>query len=67
MPGVVTVIAAWMLDPVVGSGMATIGAPRAAVSALIDVHLQIERGFRRRSRGDCDIAQEKQHDLVLMA
>src|SRR5947209_12652114 len=46
-PGVVTVVAAWMLDPVACAGM-EIGAPRVAVTALIDLHrLLIERGFRR--------------------
>jgi hypothetical protein len=40
---VVTVVAAWMLDPVTCAAMA-IGAPRVAVSALIDLHhLLIER------------------------
>jgi hypothetical protein len=37
MPGVVTTIAAWMLDPVACIGMA-IGAPCVAVSALLDLH-----------------------------
>src|SRR5512132_1000544 len=37
VPGVVTVVAAWMLDPVVCADMA-IGAPRVAVSALLDLH-----------------------------
>jgi hypothetical protein len=51
MPGVVTAIAAWMLDPVTCAGMATIGAPRVTVSALLELHhLLIERGFRRSSR-----------------
>src|SRR6516165_4410763 len=30
MPGVITAIAAWMLDPVACAGMATIGVPRVA-------------------------------------
>jgi hypothetical protein len=37
MPGVVTGIAAWMLDSVACTGMA-ICAPRVAVSALVDLH-----------------------------
>jgi hypothetical protein len=50
--GAVTVIAAWMLDPVACAGM-EIGAPRAAVSGLVELHhLLIEGGFRRSSRDD---------------
>ena len=61
-PGVVTVVAAWMLDPVACAGM-EIGAPRVAVSALVDLHhLLIERGFRRSSRGDPNIVQEEQDE-----
>ncbi len=46
-PGVVIVVATWMLDPVACAGMA-VGAPRVAVSALIDLHhLLAERGSRR--------------------
>ena len=60
-PGVVTVVAAWMLDPIACAGM-EIGAPRVALSALVDLHhLLIERGFRRSSRGDPNIVQEE-HD-----
>ena len=40
-PGVVTVIAAWMLDPVDCAGM-ELGPPRVSVSALADLH----GGFR---------------------
>src|SRR5215813_11832430 len=51
LPGVVTAIAAWMLDPVACAGMETIGALRVAISALFELHhLLIERGFRRSSR-----------------
>jgi hypothetical protein len=47
MPGVVTAIAEWTLDPVACAGMAAIGSPHVAVSALLDLHhLLIERGFR---------------------
>src|SRR4030088_576125 len=61
-PGVVTVVAAWMLDPVACTAM-SIGAPRVAVSALIDLHhLLIERGFRRSSRDDPNIVQEEQDE-----
>jgi hypothetical protein len=45
MPGVVTAVAAPMLDPVSCTGMATIGAPRVTVSALLELHhLLVERG-----------------------
>jgi hypothetical protein len=51
------------LDPVVCAGMATIGAPRAAVRALIELHhLLAERGFRQSSLDDPRIAQEEQHE-----
>jgi hypothetical protein len=36
MPGVVTMLAAWMLGPVACAGM-ELGEPRAAVAALIDL------------------------------
>src|SRR2546423_4390289 len=63
MPGVVTAIAAWMLDPVVCAGMATIGAPRVSVSALRDLHhLLIQRSFRRSSWDDPNIVQGEQHE-----
>jgi hypothetical protein len=63
MPGVVTAIAAWMLDPVVCAGMATISAPSVSVLALLDLHhLLIERGFRRSSRDDPNIVQGEQHE-----
>jgi hypothetical protein len=63
MPGVVTAIAAWMLDPVVCAGMATISAPCVSVLALLDLHhLLIERGFRRSSRDDPNIVQGEQHE-----
>src|ERR1700730_11238307 len=49
-PGVFIVVAAWMLDPVACAGMG-FGAPRVAVSALVELHhLLIEGGFRRSSR-----------------
>lgn len=74
MPGVVTAIAAWVLDPVVCAGMATIGAPRIAVSALLDLHhLLIERGFRRSSRddpngvGDADWARSTAAQLLQLS
>ena len=43
--GVVTVVPAWMLDPVACAGMA-IGASRVALAALTDLHLLlIAQGF----------------------
>ncbi len=60
-PGVVIVVAAWMLDPAACAGMG-FGAPRVEVSALIDLHqLLIEGGFRRSSLDDPTIVQEE-HD-----
>jgi hypothetical protein len=42
---VVTVVAAWMLDPVACAGM-EIGVPRVALPALVDLHhLLIAQGF----------------------
>ena len=46
-PGVVTVVAAWMLDAAACAGM-TLGEPRVAVSALMDLHrLLLQRGVKR--------------------
>jgi hypothetical protein len=61
-PGVIIVLAAWMLDPAACAGM-EIGAPHAEAAALIDLHrLLVERGFRRSSLGDLRIAKEEQND-----
>jgi hypothetical protein len=61
-PGVVIVVAAWMLDPVACAGM-VFGAPRVILSALIELHqLLIEHGFRRSSRDDSTIVQEEQNE-----
>jgi len=61
-PGIVTVVPAWMLDPVACAGM-EIGAPRVAASTLADLHrLLTERGFRRSSRDDSLIVQEIQNE-----
>ena len=60
-PGVVIVVAAWMLDPAACAGM-ELGAPHVAVSALAELHqLLTERGFRRSSRDD-SIVQEEQYE-----
>src|SRR5690242_10902729 len=62
MPGEVTAIAAWMLDPVACAGMATIDAPRVTVSALLELHhLLSERGFRGSSRDDHTTVQGEQY------
>src|SRR5229473_1583389 len=61
-PGVVIVVAAWMLDPVACAGMG-FGAPRVAVSALVELHhLLIEGGFRRSSGDDPTIVQGEQDE-----
>jgi hypothetical protein len=61
-PGVVTVVAAWMLDPVACAGM-QLGVPRVSVAALVELHrLLIERGFRRSSTDDSNIVQEEQDE-----
>jgi hypothetical protein len=60
-PGVVVVLAAWMLDSAACAGM-KIGAPHVDVAALSDFRdLLIDRGFRRSSQGDSRIAQEEQN------
>ena len=54
-PGVVTILAAWMLDPIACAGM-EIGAPRTELPALVDLHhLLIALGFRRDSRDDSNV------------
>ena len=61
-PGVVVVVATWMLDPAACAGM-TSGAPRVAFSALAELHrLLVERGFRRSSSDDSGIAREEQDE-----
>jgi hypothetical protein len=60
--GVVTLMAAWMLDPVICAGM-VIGAPRVTARALADLHqLLVEHGFRASSQDDSTIVQEEQSD-----
>src|SRR5258705_3460846 len=61
-PGIVIVMAAWMLDPAACAGMA-LGAQRVTLAALAELHqLLTERGFRRSSRDDPTIVQEEQHE-----
>jgi hypothetical protein len=62
--GVVTVVPAWMLDPVACAGMA-IGAPRVALAALTDLHLLlIAQGFRRSSADGANAVREEQDEAV---
>jgi hypothetical protein len=64
-PGVVMVVAAWILDPAACAGMA-FGAPRVTLSALAELHqLLTERGFRRSSQDDPIIVQEQQHEELV--
>lgn len=61
-PGVVTVVAEWMLDAVACAGM-ELGEPRVAVTALADLHLLlIDHGFRRSSQDEMTIVQEEQDE-----
>ena len=61
-PGVVLVVAAWMLDAASCSGM-ELGEPRASVAALADLHqLLSELGFRRSSCGEFHTDCEEQHE-----
>ncbi|QRM34635.1 hypothetical protein [Microvirga sp. VF16] len=58
-PGVVLVVAAWMLDPLACAEM-QVGSRQVSVSALADLHrLLHERGYRRRSPDD-PVVQEAQ-------
>src|SRR5260370_15410723 len=58
-PGIVIVVAAWMLDAAACAGMA-LGAPRVTLAALAELHqLLTEGGFRRSSRDDPTIVQER--------
>ena len=59
-PGVIIVVAAWMLDAAACAGMA-LGSPRVSVLALVELHqLLTERGFRRSSPDHSTIVQEEQ-------
>ena len=59
LPGVFTVVAAWMLDPLVCIGM-ELGVPRVSLAALSDLDdLLNRRGLRRSSCGDITAAQEQ--------
>src|SRR5690606_4244907 len=61
-PGVVIVIAAWMLDPIACRSM-ELGSPRVSISALVELNdLLVRRGLRRSSPCDPTVAEEKHHD-----
>jgi hypothetical protein len=60
--GVASMVAAWMLDPVICVKM-VLGTPRVTVSALVELHqLLVERGFGSSSEGDSNIVQEKRRE-----
>ena len=62
-PGVVTVVAAWMLDATACVGM-EIGAPRVAVPALADLHrLLATLGFRTEFRDDSTVALGSSNEI----
>ena len=57
--GAVTLVSAWMLDPVVCASM-KFGEPRVAVAALRELHsLLVERGLRGNSPNDSTFVQEE--------
>lgn len=63
MPGVVFVMAAWMLDAAACSAM-ELGAPRVALPALTELHhLLVTLGFRADSQDDSNVAQGEQDEL----
>jgi hypothetical protein len=63
--GIVTVVPAWMLDPVVCVGM-KLGEPRVSVAALRELHHRlVERGLRRDSSNDSTIVQEECDEVDL--
>lgn len=56
-PGVVMVVAAWMLDAAACADM-DVGPPRVAASALADLHrLLTALGFRTDSQDDSNVVQ----------
>ena len=57
--GMVTMVPAWMLDPVVCVGM-KLGEPRVSVAAFRELHHRlVERGLRRNSSNDSTFVQEE--------
>jgi hypothetical protein len=62
MPGIVTVVPEWMLDPIVCAGM-TEGTPQVTVEALINLQRDLlDAGFRRSSEDDPNTVRETQHE-----
>ena len=62
-PGVVTMVAAWMLDAVACADM-EIGTPRVVVPALADLHrLLATLGFRTDFQGDSTVALESSDEI----
>ena len=60
----IIVLTAWMLDRAACADM-VIGAPRAELAALVELHdLLIERGFRRSSLCDPRIVKEEQNEHI---
>jgi hypothetical protein len=63
--GMVTMVPAWMLDPVVCVGM-KLGDPRVSVAALRELHHRlVERGLRGDSSNDSTIVQEECDEVDL--
>lgn len=61
-PGIVLVVAAWMLDAAACTGM-ELGAPRASMAALVNLHELLSRhGLRRSSSGVLHTDYEEQDD-----
>jgi hypothetical protein len=62
-PGIVVLLPAWMLDPVVCSTM-ELGTPRVALDALCNLHeTLIVIGFRLDSSGDDTLAEQNNEEL----
>ena len=63
--GLVTMVPAWMLDPVVCMGM-KLGEPRVSVAALRELHHRLgERGLRGSSSNDSTFVQEERDEFDL--
>ena len=61
-PGVVIVMPSWMLDPA-ACAATTFGAPQVDCAALEDLsRLLIDRGFRRSSSGEVQVAEEEPNE-----
>ena len=63
-PGLVIKIAAWMLDSAACAGM-EIGAPRASLAALSDLHYRlVAQCFRRSSFDERAVIEEKADEVL---